>query len=438
MKTLYTITLAIVLATNSFAQVTDTLVMVWNDEFNGTELDAKKWQTCPEWHRQGGSYWEDDNQRLNGGGKLKLKVTERNDSVFCGAIRTRGLFQQKYGYYEVRCKVPQIQGGWAAFWMMPMQNKAGGWGNDGTEIDIFESINGWNGKINHALHWDGYGSAHQKASQSTSRPDLYDNKMHVFGMMWTPNEYIFYIDNVETWRTSAGGVSDVEQYLKLTMEVSSDTWAGNWNNQVTKPIYWTIDYVRVYAYGERKYKPEITLSKPLEGQVFNLEETVKLKAVITGEMSGLDEIKFVAQKDGGVNKVLKLRNVDGSKYEFYASWTPTEAGTYTLKVKGYKNGAFVTNSLINVTVKVNQRMITNIHADLNKSVKIYPNPVVDDITVAIENEMVIELKLFSLSGQVLKQTYNVSRLSMEALPKGQYFLQIKTKSGLLFRRNVVK
>ena len=48
------------------AQVTDTLVMVWNDEFNGSELDNSKWGHCPEWFRQGRSYWESDNAWVDG------------------------------------------------------------------------------------------------------------------------------------------------------------------------------------------------------------------------------------------------------------------------------------------------------------------------------------------------------------------------------------
>jgi beta-glucanase (GH16 family) len=235
---------------SGYSQIPTNYQMVWNDEFNGTELDGTKWAPCPAWNRQGGSFWEADNLSLNGAGKLTLKVTERNDSVFCGAIRTHNKFDQKYGYFEVRCKVPQIQGGWAAFWLMPYGNKAGSQGNDGTEIDVFESINGWNNKVNHAIHWDGYGANHQKASQSSDRPDIYDNAYHKFAMLWTPTEYIFYIDGSETWRTSAGGVSDVSEYLKLTLEVSGDTWPGDWNNQTQKPINWMIDYVRVYKEAE--------------------------------------------------------------------------------------------------------------------------------------------------------------------------------------------
>ena len=252
------VTLFISLSLTSMAQVTDTLTLIWSDEFNGNELDNTKWSACPEWHRQGGSYWSEDNSWLNGNGQLKLKVTERNDSVFCGAIRTHKKYNQKYGYFEVKCRVPQIHGGWAAFWLMPYGNKVGNLGNDGTEMDVFESINGWNGKVNQALHWDGYGLEHQKESQSITNWGLYDGQYHIFGMMWTPTEYVFYIDNIETWRTSAGGISDVEQYMKLTMEVSNATWPGDWKNQKTKPITWTIDYVRTYQL------PTITSGKKIE------------------------------------------------------------------------------------------------------------------------------------------------------------------------------
>ena len=62
------IAIALILNINASAQVTDSLVMVWNDEFDGTELDGTKWAPCPEWKRQGLSYWEADNHQLTGSG----------------------------------------------------------------------------------------------------------------------------------------------------------------------------------------------------------------------------------------------------------------------------------------------------------------------------------------------------------------------------------
>ena len=40
--------------------------------------------------------------------------------------------------------------------MMPYGNKPGNAGNDGTEIDIFESINGWKATIKPCVTLDGY------------------------------------------------------------------------------------------------------------------------------------------------------------------------------------------------------------------------------------------------------------------------------------------
>ena len=314
-----------ILSLPSIAQVTDSLTLIWSDEFDGNKLDDSKWGVCPEWHRQGGSYWEADNAWLNGNGQLKLKVTARNDSVFCGAIRTHKRYNQKYGYFEVKCRVPQIHGGWVAFWLMPYGNKVGSLGNDGTEIDVFESINGWNGKVNQALHWDGYGADHKKASQSITNWGLYDGQYHVFGMMWTPDEYVFYIDNVETWRTSAGGVSDVEQYMKLTMEVSNATWPGNWNNQTTKPITWTIDYVRTYAL------PTTT----------NIKDVVKSNIIIYPNPSNKEVVvknKFNNLTPYTVNTLQGNQVLKGrlNSTENRLNISKLSSGVYILNISGYQ------------------------------------------------------------------------------------------------------
>lgn len=220
--------------------------MVFQDEFNGTILDAEKWKPCPEWKRCGGfCQWSNKNYRLNGKGLLELTLERRNGKIYAGAIRTEGIYGQKFGYFEVRCKVPRINGGWVAFWMMPVGgNRVGDRGRNGTEIDIFESINGYNSNINHALHWDGYGKDHKsKVKKIENRNDLYDGNFHKFACLWNEKEYIFYIDDKETWRTSAGGVMQTPAYLKLTMEAAK--WAGKIDKQKL-PIVWEIDYVRAY------------------------------------------------------------------------------------------------------------------------------------------------------------------------------------------------
>lgn len=292
--------IALILNNTLTAQVADTLEMVWNDEFDGTQLDEEKWETCPEWQRQGLSYWEADNHQLTGSGELRLDITQSGDSVLCGAIRSKSHYYQKYGYFEVRCKVPGLHGGWAAFWLMPDENNPGEQGVDGTEVDIFETINGMDGKINHALHWDGYGDDHQSTGKSLTRPDLYDDSYHTFGMLWTPSEYVFYIDDVETWRTSAGGVSQVEQYIKLTLEVTDASWAGNWEDQVEKPIYWYIDYVRTYKLPPGTLVENITLTG---GDITENNGTLQVEASILPENASDTSLSWRVENGTGKARV---------------------------------------------------------------------------------------------------------------------------------------
>lgn len=403
---------------SSFAQVTDTLVMVWNDEFDGAQLDNSKWDFCPEWARQGGSWWSDDNAWVNGNGLLKLNVTERNDSVFCGAVRTHNKYNQKYGYFEVSCKVPQIQGGWAAFWMMPYGNNVGSDGNDGTELDIFESINGWNGKIQHALHWDGYGADHQKDSKSMTDWGLYDGEFHKFGMMWTPDEYIFYIDDVETWRSSAGGVSDVEQYMKLTMEVSNGTWPGDWNNQTTKPITWSIDYVRTYAYGIKK--PVIEFTKPAVNAALEVGESNAIQAVVDGSFDYMDKVEFYIQKEGGQEELIQVRNINETNNEiFNAKWTPAESGNYSIITRGFKDNEVLTEDIIAVTVTEN--ITTKVNEVDKNLISFFPNPAEGVINFS---QQIKTIQLFNSVGQLTLSEVNVSKIDVSDLPSGNYFIAI--------------
>jgi beta-glucanase (GH16 family) len=79
-------------------------------------------------------------------------------------------------------------------------------------------------------------------------PNVMDG-FHTFAIWWTPKEYIFYIDGKETWRTTAGGVSQVPEYMLLSDEI------GPWAGEISKaklPDEFQVDYVRVYDLMEKK------------------------------------------------------------------------------------------------------------------------------------------------------------------------------------------
>lgn len=215
--------------------------LAWADEFGGTALDPAKWEVMGDSKRRDG-WWVRDDAYVNGRGHLVLRTRKDGGRYTCGAVRTRGRFEHAFGYYEVRCRMPRQPGHWPAFWMMcDGVGKVGDGGRDGTEIDIVE-IPWRDGTVTMNLHWDGYGKDHRSDGVKVQVPGLMEG-WHTFGLLWTREEYVFYADGQETWRSKAGGVSQVPEYLKLTEEIG--TWGGD-ITKATLPDEFVVDYVRVW------------------------------------------------------------------------------------------------------------------------------------------------------------------------------------------------
>ena len=215
--------------------------LAWHDEFDGTQLDETKWNRLGDWKRRDG-FWIKDDAYLSGKGTLLLRTRKDGDRYTCGAVNTSGKYETAFGYFEARCKMPREKGHWPAFWTMASGvNKVGNDGRDGTEIDIVE-VPWRDGQITMNLHWDGYGKDHKSAGTKVTLPAVMDG-FHTFGLLWTKTEYVFYVDGKETWRSAAGGVSQVPEFLKLTEEI------GEWGGKISEanlPDYFEVDYVRVY------------------------------------------------------------------------------------------------------------------------------------------------------------------------------------------------
>ncbi|MBQ5315978.1 MAG: glycoside hydrolase family 16 protein [Oscillospiraceae bacterium] len=224
--------------------------MTFDDEFDGNELDPSKWERCPQQHRQDmDNYWDDSMSYVDGG-CLIIAIDKTGERYISGGVRTKGRFEQAYGYYEICCSVNTIPGYWTAFWLHndSVANESGG-GRNGTEIDIYESPYCEQKQIQHTLHWDGYGAAHRSEGKTVDA-DVYDGKFHTFGLLWTEEEYVFYIDGRESWRTdakAAQGTCEVPLYIKVTAETGS--WVDI-PDEERLPDSMKADYVRVYARGK--------------------------------------------------------------------------------------------------------------------------------------------------------------------------------------------
>ena len=168
------------------------------------------------------------------------------EGVYSGAVRTLGLYTHGFGYYEIRCKLPDTEGIWHAFWMMcgDVYSEENG-STDGVEIDVFEYLPARDA-INCALHWDGYDDAHRNDHLRFENVGCADGEYHTFGMNRDERGYTFYIDGKKVWETKGDGICREEGYLKISTEYGEwGDWVGTLDPDF-EAVDWVIDYVRVY------------------------------------------------------------------------------------------------------------------------------------------------------------------------------------------------
>ena len=216
--------------------------LIWHDEFDGDSLNMDNWDYRGLGIRRDANNTEDAIEVTDG--NLIISTFAEDGQIYTGMIGTQDLFENTYGYYESRVKFQSEEGQWSAFWLQSstLGQVIGDVNQSGAEIDIFEYRALYGEKVQHALHWDGYAEHHQKLGYSHIQNNL-STGWHVIGLDWTPDEYVFYVDGNETWRTSEA-VSGAPQYIILSVEVSS--WGGD-ISRAALPDYVMFDYVRVYS-----------------------------------------------------------------------------------------------------------------------------------------------------------------------------------------------
>ena len=230
--------------------------LVLYDEFDGDSLDLSTWEYRLSGHRRGGFNHPDQVSIRDGNLVITAEYTTREygEGWYTGMIRTAKEYKQ--GYFEIRCLPNSSEDFWSAFWMT-IENvydhniSQGGVG--GAEIDIFETYR------NHSLSTKHFVTSSIHCNGSDDIPDEIDSnrvsktfvpnlrsEYHTFSLMWTEDEYIFYIDGIETGRTSFGnGVSNVPEYVVVSLEIPEEV---NLSHDATTE--YLVDYVKIYQIAE--------------------------------------------------------------------------------------------------------------------------------------------------------------------------------------------
>lgn len=243
--------------------------LVWADEFEGARVDPTCWAPFTE---RSGNNPDDEAQRFTNSdrnhfvkdGVLTIRALRETTDVegkvknFTSAqLMTNKLAAWQYARFEARIKVPKGAGYWPAFWMMPENDKYGGWPKGG-EVDIMEMI-GREPNTNIAVvhYYDYRKKDHRVQHSSWVNPTPLDEAFHVYAIDWTKDGMIWSFDGqpyfqAKGWPTPPGGAKDApyDQPFYLIMNLSvGGKWSGLPNAKTPFPGDLQVDYVRVYQAG---------------------------------------------------------------------------------------------------------------------------------------------------------------------------------------------
>lgn len=243
--------------------------LAWGDEFDGTNVDARKWvfETGNNngWGNSERQYYtaRTNNAFISDG---VLHIVARRESMggfpyTSARMKTLSKFSQKYGRFETRAKLPKGLGFWPALWMMGTNITSAGWPSCG-EIDVMEFNGSWSNKVQSTIHYPNSSGAHTNQTAFFTFPTPGDSatNFHTYAIEWSATGIKWVVDGmgVTTWRrwsSSAGAFpAPFDQPFFLLMNVAI---GGNYlgypsdaaiNANTTFPGEMQVDYVRVYNY----------------------------------------------------------------------------------------------------------------------------------------------------------------------------------------------
>ena len=132
------------------SQINSNWILYFSDEFNQDSLNTNKWSKLVSTSTRAPRpdlgiddwWWREENVYLDSGLLVLDVIKEDVNTMYCGAVNSNNKFETTYGYFEVRMKIADAaKGTHTAFWFQgDDMSQVDGTGNDGAEIDVFESV----------------------------------------------------------------------------------------------------------------------------------------------------------------------------------------------------------------------------------------------------------------------------------------------------------
>lgn len=233
--------------------------MVFSDEFNTPgSPDSTKWAFETGYVRNGEMQYYTDGANAHCENGL-LVIEARNDSavidgsvcpVTSASLNTRQAW--RYGYMEVRAKIPSCRGSWPAIWMMPQNPVYGEWPRSG-EIDIMEHVGYAPENIHFAAHSERYNHMRGVQKNHVEKAPEAVGEFHTYALRWSPDKLTWLYDGRECFSLDREDKADwtswpfdSDFYLIVNLAIGGG-WGGQEGVDLTVlPQRYEIDYVRVF------------------------------------------------------------------------------------------------------------------------------------------------------------------------------------------------
>lgn len=254
--------LAIGSCTNSSELEERNWQIVWQDEFEG---QAGQLPNTSNWNFDIGNgdngwgngelqYYTNRPENISLDGNGNLAITARRETLggfpFTSArITTKDLFDQAYGRFEARIKLPWGPGIWPAFWLLGADIEQNPWPQCG-EIDIMEYRGQQPSLIYGTVHGPGYSGGASVTRSFGLNNSRFDVDYHIFAIEWGSDYIHFFVDETlyqEITPKDVNGkwVYDHPFFILFNVAVGG-SYVGFPTSETPFPQSMLIDYVRVY------------------------------------------------------------------------------------------------------------------------------------------------------------------------------------------------
>ncbi|KJC58699.1 1,3-1,4-beta-glycanase [Bradyrhizobium sp. LTSPM299] len=171
-----------------------------------------------------------------------LKAVLFNNEYTSGILTTQGTFAQKYGYFEIRAKIPIGTGVWPAFWLLADD---GGWP---PEIDAVEGRGQRPGDLVMTTHWRIPATGKIEHCGFDFTVPGAEADFHNYGVLWEPDRLIYFIDRKPVSDISVPVGFDDPVYMIVNLAMGSKFFTGVGFVDGESPVTVNFEIDRISAY----------------------------------------------------------------------------------------------------------------------------------------------------------------------------------------------